>query len=499
MDRPSTSPAATFAHTATAVAYVVVCQLALRLVLLPFAPVAHLSRLGGLDAAARRFPATALALTVPPVTWVAASGWASPFGPDPSAILLGTVVWLFLLHLLGVAYTAAAQTPTDPRAYEAAVAGRWPDRWYARHLRTPANAIYVRTLVVNTIVRIPAVAALIWPGHVGLYAVAFFVIVDLRSGMAHEVLDHADIHNNLFSRRHLRPGFPKLVLWLTGGYLRLVLNLAYLRVPHFYRVQHVYVHHVENNGTLDTQTTLLRDRTSFFDFCKHALAYALSWSFALDVYRHQKRRNNARECRLLVTGFAAWLLVLALVATVNPGAAGFFLLYRFLGGPGSAMESYFQHGLVDAADPDNVYTNTVNWVVHDPSTPAAGDFLHVRHHLRSGEHFSRQLQMSQEDERAWAGRGVLALGHGIDSSLLLQALLSRRFDLISRYVVPLDGARPGEAELCDLIERRTRPVAAVPHGRFYRAADAYAARLFLKYLLPADAPPPAPAGPEAPR
>jgi hypothetical protein len=501
MDRtvPSPSPAATFAHTAVAAAYVVACQLAMRLLLLPFAPVAFLSRLGGLDAAARRFPMATLTLTVPPVTWVAGFGPGSPFGPGLPAILLGTVAWLFLLHLLAIAYTTAAQTPTDPRDYEATVAERWPDRWYARYMRNPANAVYVRTLVVNSIVRIPTVAALIWPGHVSLYAVVFFVIVDLRSGMAHEVLDHADIHNALFSRRHLRPGLAKLILWLTGGYLRLVLNLAYLRVPHFYRVQHVYVHHVENNGTLDTQTTLFRDRTSFFDFCKHALTYALSWSFAIDVYRHQKRRNNRRECRLLVTGFAVWVLVLALVAAFNPWAAAFFFLYRFLGGPGSAMESYFQHGLVDAGDPDNVYTNTVNWVVHAPSTPAAGDFLHVRHHLRSGEHFSRQLQMTGEDERIWAERGVLALGHGIDSSLLLRALLQRRFDVISRHVVPLNGDRPDEAELRALIERRTRPVAAVPHGRFYRAADAFCARLFVNYLLPVNEAAPEPAASEVPR
>ena len=52
-------------------------------------------------------------------------------------------------------------------------------------------------------------------------------------------------------------------------------TLLTIRVPEFYRIQHVYVHHVEGNGPDDTQSTMAYDRTSFLDFSRHALLQGL--------------------------------------------------------------------------------------------------------------------------------------------------------------------------------------------------------------------------------
>ena len=53
------------------------------------------------------------------------------------------------------------------------------------------------------------------------------------------------------------------------------MTLLTIRMPEFYRIQHVYVHHVEDNGPDDTQSTMAYDRTSFLDYSRHALVQGL--------------------------------------------------------------------------------------------------------------------------------------------------------------------------------------------------------------------------------
>lgn len=476
-------------YTALAVIYVFACQAAWQAVQVVLAPAAWLARTTRLTVLAERLPVVTLIGTIVPVA-LAAVVWDQMSGWQWQSRLGMAFLWTLGLHLCATAYTAAAQIPTDPAHYGKVIASRWPDRWYAKHLKTASNALYVRTLIVNSWLRIPAVIALIVPEQINVLSVVLFMATELRSGMPHEVLDHSDIHNNLFSGRHLSAGWPRRVLWLTSRYLRLILNMAYLRSPHFYRVQHVYVHHVENNKPSDTQSTLHRDRTSFLDFSEHALKYALSWSFACDVFAYLHRRGSFRECRLLVTGMAIWFSALVILACWSPTAAVFLLWVRFAGGPGSAMESYFQHGLVDPSAPEDVYRSTVNWIVDTPTYAAAGDFLHVRHHLRSGEHFSRGLKMTDSDEQDWASQGAICLGNGVDSAKLLRTLLTRDFDAMARYVVCRGQHLMAPDELREFLEARTKAIAIVQRSNLARKFESRLGSLFVALFLPKPATPP---------
>jgi hypothetical protein len=476
-------------HIAIASLYAVVSVVVIfgivRVAMLLSVPLMYVGRITRYNDFVRRSPILCLIGSVAPTAWFAAQG-PLPFGPDPLHIVVGSIGWLFALYTVLISYLAAGENPADRSQWEATIASRWPDRWYFRHMKRPPNAIIVRFLVINSILMIPAAAAVIAPGALSVYSVFFFVLALLYTGLPHEIVDHEDLHSNIFEWRHLPRGISRSVLWSTSRYLRLILNPVCLRVPHFYRLQHVYIHHGENNGLGDIQSTLRFDRTSGFDFCRYALMMGLSWTAALDVHEYFRKKGNIRQCRLLMLGFALWFAALGLIALHNPAAAVFFLALRFMLGVNLALNIYFWHGLADPDDPENICLNTVNLV---PVPGAPRKDLHVLHHEQSGVPFARRsdAQKEKEDFERWKNAGVLSLPVNMPPTLMTQALLAKRFDVIARFVVGREDMR--QEELVTLIERRTRPLHEKKRTEIYRWLDRRFAMLMATWLLPGKLPP----------
>lgn len=452
--------------------------------LLPFL---YLCKAVGYEDFIRRHPMPLLIFSIPVVAYFAAQGHF-PFGTDILHIVAGSVVWLFFLYTALMANFVAAAFPSQVDQFEATIASRWPERWYARHMKKPINAIYLRRVITNSLVLIPAGLAMILPGELSAYSVIFFALGFAFTGTAQETTDHSDMHNNLFARRHLPRGGARLVFWLTNKYLRLVLNVFSLRPPHFYRAQHLYIHHVENNGVRDTQTTVLHDRTSFFDFCRYCLRLALSWTFAVDVYAYLRRKRNLRQCRLLLVGMLAWYGVLVLIALHNPAAAVFFFVYRFLSGVVLAQNINFWHALADPDYPEDLYKNSLNLVPDLPVTAGMAE-MHVLHHERSSAHFVRVINFADEQHQRWQAAGALSFSiAAAEPVIFTKALLARRFDVLADLAAMGEGIT--REELLRVIQHRTRAVSEKKRGDLYHRLDRRCANWWATYLMPGKLAPP---------
>jgi hypothetical protein len=262
--------------------------------------------------------------------------------------------------------------------------------------------------------------------------------------------------------------------------MRWILNPMCGRVPHFYRAQHVLIHHVENNGPEDVQTTVHGDRSSFLHLARCALRFGLSWSFGIDVWRylHRKRRS---ECILLVAGFAFWFGAIALLAVHNAMAALTILAVRFMVGLPVAVYTFYWHGLVDVENVDDVFGSSIDLVSRDLSGPAN---LHIRHHRYAGEHWAKQ-NSSRDISHLKSRRRAEPLLISIDTSPLffVGALLTRRFDLIAGVVVPSPGSTWSAAETEALIRRRTLPLASSSASRVRQGLDSFLANCYGAFLL----------------
>ena len=100
------------------------------------------------------------------------------------------------------------------------------------------------------------------PRTINYFVIVAFSVTLLLSQFPQETLDHTNIHTRVFSPKIGASPRIKALLSTLQFYFEYVFSVLTSRAPGFYRVQHVYVHHVEANGPLDTQTTLPYDRTS---------------------------------------------------------------------------------------------------------------------------------------------------------------------------------------------------------------------------------------------
>ena len=144
-----------------------------------------------------------------------------------------------------------------------------------------------------------------------------------------------------------------------------MLSVLLGRVSEYHRIQHVYVHHVEDNGPRDSETTTPYDRTSFLDFSRHAFLQGIDMLTGVFVFNYLRAKGKKRQLRKVLQGFLVWYAVLAVIALFNPIAALLALLSRFVGGNVRSLISFWQHGLVDPEDVHDIHGNSVDFVGHE--------------------------------------------------------------------------------------------------------------------------------------
>ena len=318
-------------------------------------------------------------------------------------------------------------------------------------LHHPIDAIYTRIWVGNSIAMIPLTLLLVLPSTVNYFVLAAYGVALLLVQFPHDLADHVNIHTRLFQSRTGAPERLKRLLRGLQLYFEYVLALLVARAPNYYRVQHVYVHHVEDNGPLDSQTTAPLDRTSFLDFSRHAFKQGLDLVSGVSIYRYLHAKGKTRQMRDLVRGLAIWWAMLIAVAIFNPVGAGILFLSRFIGGNMQSLVAFWQHGLVDADHPLEAHGNSIDYA--GPEHGNLGNDYHVEHHARPGRHWAAYY----EDYCKEAGTAPRAQGGG-DAEGDVQPAHVRR-----RLVAP--GLRHDRQLRAPLGRRTGRQPGPRPHRR----------------------------------
>jgi len=320
---------------------------------------------------------------------------ASPWGGArfAAALTYGEIARgaVFLVLFGGFLCAAPALFDTYPRtmtAFRTHIETRWPERWLASRLRNPLDAWFIRLVMYESLLTLPGFVAVFVPGWFNPYTVTLYIGGLISVQMFHEILDHTNIHNNLFAHTHLKNRFDRGVVGFLGFYQEFILNPLCGRIPHGYRVQHVYVHHVENNGQLDNQSTLKLDLTSCFDFARHCFRMSWSSAFPIDVAAYLIERRRHRPLRALLVGHGVYYAALVGLAFLCwPAALGIFVM-RYIDTIGSVFLAFLWHGFIDEADPKNLFRNTLNIHNTEDEHGFFGTNFHLEHHLKPSRHWS---------------------------------------------------------------------------------------------------------------
>lgn len=374
----------------------------------------------------------------------------------PSEIAAELAMWLSI-GVFARCYLIYIEYPATFEGLKQAISARGLDRWISTHLHHPIDAIYTRIWVGNSVAMIPLTLLLVLPSTNNYFVLAAYGTALLLIQFPHELADHVNIHTRIFQPRIGAPAPIKKLFGALQFYFEYILATLVARAPHYYRVQHVYVHHVEDNGHLDSQTTAHLDRTSFLDFSRHAFKQGLDLVFGVSIYLYLKAKGKTRQLKDLVRGLAIWWAFLIVVGVFNPAGAIVLFVSRFIGGNMQSLVAFWQHGLVDPDDIQNNYANTTNYA--GPEHGNLGNDYHVEHHVRPGRHWSAYYEdFAKEEAREGGHRAVVMHKETFSPLTFVAALWRKDYAAIASYGNLAGVPKDDKEALARVIEGRTRPV-----------------------------------------
>lgn len=387
------------------------------------------------------------------------------FFPDywsPREVAMEALLWV-AIGLFGRCYLIYTEMPATFQGLKDSIQSRRLDRWISSHLHHPIDAIFTRIWVANSVAVIPLTVLVLNPSTLNYFVILAYFVALLIAQFPHELIDHVNLHTRVFQPKAGTPAGPKRLLKSLQVYFEYPHQLLLARAPEYHRIQHVYVHHVEDNGMLDSQTTAPYDRTSFLDFSRHGLVQGLDMVSGYKVFAYLAKKGKKRQTRELIRGFAIWYGFLALVALLNPLAAAVIWVSRFVGGNMLSLVAFWQHGLVDPADIQDSHGNSVDFLGHEHG--ALGSDYHVEHHLQPGRHWSAYHSVFAKEASSEAGHGAVLMQREIFGQLDFVAALWRRdYDTIAKNAQLAIVATDDKATLAAIVEERTKPVGVAERG-----------------------------------
>ena len=400
------------------------------------------------------------------------------FFPDysnPREVGLEISLWLSL-GLAARAYLLYTECADTFDGLNSSIAERPLERWFASVLHHPVDAVFTRVWVANSVLMAPMTVLLILPDTINYFVIVAYATLLLLGQFPQEIVEHQNIHTRVFSPKVGSSPRIKMLLTALQFYFEYVFALLTSRVPGFYRVQHVYVHHAEDNGPLDTQSTLPYDRTSFFDFSRHAFWQGVDLVSGCLLISYLSKKGKKRQLREVIKGLAIWWTAVLVVAVFNPIAAVYLFLSRFLGGPFVTLITFYQHGLVDPDDPHEVHGHTIDFV--DAEHGNLGFDYHVEHHLKPARHWSHYYQEYTRAADKGDGHPAIVMQKDQFGPLALMAALWRKdYPAIARHARLRDIPQDDAAELARIVGERARPIGAEEPSGLLAKVDSVVSRV----------------------
>jgi hypothetical protein len=317
-----------------------------------------------------------------------------------------------------------------------------------RVLNDPRDAPFLRLILVLTAVVPPSAVYLFLPGRFRWYLAAAYLAVLLWFVGPFILMLHNTSHRRLFHRG---------LAWL-DGYVPWVLGPFFGESPETYFAHHVGMHHPENNLEDDLSSTMGYERDSLRAFARYLgrfLARGL-----VDLYRYFVTRKRPSLARRLAVGEILFHAVTLAMFFVEWRAALVVLVVPFLFTRTMMMAgNWAQHAFIDASAPESSFRNSITCINTSYNRRCFNDGYHIGHHVKQTRHWTEMPDDFLTNRPEYAAEGAIVF-QGVDFFGVWVLLMMKRYDVLARHVVQLDGETRSHDEIRAMLKNRTRAIPA---------------------------------------
>jgi fatty acid desaturase len=227
--------------------------------------------------------------------------------------------------------------------------------------------------------------------------------------------------------------------------------------PEGYFAHHMGMHHIENNLPDDTSSTMAYQRDSAKDFLAYFFKFITRGVFDTIMYLFSKKRKNLGQ-RLTAGEYIYFLFCIAMCFVNLKATLLVFVVPLLFARLVMMLGNWAQHSFVDATDPENLFTSSINCINTNYNHKCWNDGYHIVHHLRPGMHYTEMpAEFIKRKDDFVANKAIVF--DGIHYLHIFIWLLAKRYDKLADNLVNINGTTfQSKEEAMAVMKERTRRI-----------------------------------------
>lgn len=292
---------------------------------------------------------------------------------------------------------------------------------------------------VGLLLYIPFVDDVIWWMLAGVY----FVMNNFVFKGPFGLMLHCTSHRKWFKKAYSAANL----------YLPWFVGLFFGQTPETYFAHHIGMHHPENNLEEDESTTMFYQRDSVGGFLKYFLDFMFIGLARTAGYFY--KRNRSKLFRKLVFGEGFFFAFCIGLSFVNlPATFMVFILPFLISRLIMMLGNWTQHAFIDPEQPENLYKSSITCINVKYNHKCWNDGYHISHHIKPTMHWTEHPNHFRDNLESYIQNEALIF-EGIDFLVIFIYLMRQRYDLLARHVVNIGNTWQSEAEIIQMLKKRT--------------------------------------------
>lgn len=322
------------------------------------------------------------------------------------------------------------------------------DKFWLNIINDKRDLPFIYLLTWIHVLVVPAGIILFTPLLQGWYwwalAIPYFYVAQFYFKGRFGLMFHCICHRKFFKKPYQ---------WIFS-YITWIICPLFGHAPEGYFSHHIGMHHIENNLPEDTSSTMPYRRDSLRGFLLYFFNFIFTGVVNTIMYLYDRKKKKLYQ--RLTAGEYVYMAFCIIMCFVNFKATmmvfvGPLLFARLV----MMLGNWTQHAFIDASDPGNLYTSSINCINTVYNKTCWNDGYHIIHHLKPGIHYTEMPGEFLKRKDDFANNKAIVFD-GIHYLHIFTYLLTKRYDKLAANLVNINGMFSSTEEAIALMKERTR-------------------------------------------